>query len=55
MVIWKQKKVRLANYEEDISTRKKPDSMSGIKLASTKLAQYMTVAENRRQKEEVKR
>ena len=55
MEILNQKKARLANYDNDISTRKNPNPTSGIYLTAAKLAQCIMVAENRREKEEVKK
>ena len=45
MMILNQKKVKLEN--EDVATRRKPDSISGIYLTAVKVAQYRQVAENR--------
>ena len=45
--IMKHKKVRLYN---DVTIRKKPDSISGIHLTTAKVAQYRMLADNRRDK-----
>ena len=52
MMILHQKKAILEN---DVTTRRNPDSSSGIYLTSAKVAQCRMVAYNRRQKEEVKK
>ena len=48
-----QRKVKLAN--EDTTTRRKPDSTSGIYLTTIKVSQCRQGAENRRKKEEAKK
>ena len=53
MMILKQNKVKLEN--EDTTTRRNPDSTSGIYLTAVKVAQCRHVAENRREKEEGKK
>ena len=52
MMIMQQKKVRLVN---DVTSRSNPDLNSGIYLTATKLAQYILVADNKREKEEAKK
>ena len=49
----KQKKVKLAN--EDTTTRRNPDSTSGIYLVAVKVAKFRQVADNRREKGEAKK
>ena len=51
MMILKKKEAKLSN--EDTTTRRNPDSNSGIYLTSVKVAQCRPVAENRREMEEV--
>ena len=52
MKITKKKKLRLENDINDMITRKNPDSTWGIYLAVVKVAKYIMVAGNRREKEE---
>ena len=52
MAVQKQKKARLVNDETSL---RNPDSISGIYLTATKVAQCRLVAENRREKEEAKK
>ena len=51
-MILHQKNVILVNYE---TSRRNPDSSSGIYLAATKVAQCRVVDENRRGYEEAKK
>ena len=53
--ILKQIFLRLANYEENITTGNNPNSTSGIYIAAVKVAQYSMVDDHRREKEEKKR
>ena len=55
MELLKQNKVRLVNDDNNITTRKRPKLNSRIYLAAAKVAQCRMVAENRREKEEVKK
>ena len=52
MMIMHKNKVRLDN---DVTTRNNPDSSSVIYLSASKVAQCRMVAENKREKEEVKK
>ena len=52
MMVFKHSKANLVN--EDTATRRNPDSTSGIYLTAVKVAQYIKVAENRREKKEAK-
>ena len=52
-MILKQKKVKLAN--EDASTRRNPNSTSGIYLTAARLGKCRQVAANRREMEEAKK
>ena len=52
MMILKKKKVKLEN--EETTTRRNPDSTSVIYLTAVKVAQYIQVDGNRREKEETK-
>ena len=52
-MILKKRKVKLAN--EDASTRRNPNSTSGIYLTALKVSQYRQVAANRIEKEEAKK
>ena len=49
MGILKQNQVRLENDEEDIITRKNPNSTSVIYLATEKLVQYIIFSDKRSQ------
>ena len=53
MMILKKRKVKLEN--EDVNTRRKPNSTSGIYLTAVKVAQCRLVAKNRRDTEEAKK
>ena len=53
MMILKKKKVKLEN--EETTTRRNPDSTSVIYLTAVKVAQYIQVDGNRREKEETKK
>ena len=53
MMIHKQKKVKLANKET--TNRRNPDWTLGIYFTAFKVAQYIHVAENRREKGEAKK
>ena len=43
------------NLNNDVTTRKNPDSSPGIYLTAAKVAQYRLVAENKRDKEKAKK
>ena len=47
--MWKQKKVRLRNFEYDIITSKRPRLTPGIYLITVKLSQFGMLADNKRQ------
>ena len=55
MEIFNQKKVKLANCEEDMNAKKNPNLNSGIYLATSKVFQFIILVVNKRQKEEVKK
>ena len=52
MTILHQNKSRLVNDE---TSRRNPDSSSGIYLTAAKVDKFILVAENRREKEETKK
>ena len=52
MMMLQQNKV---NSNNDVTTRKNPDSSPGIYLTAAKVAQYRLVAENKRDKEKAKK
>ena len=52
IMILKRKKVKLAN--EDVNTRRNPNSTSGIYLTTVNVAQCRQVSANRRETEEEK-